>query len=223
MTLNLNCCPNFNLGLGSLCSCKDKPRTESPEPINPVPMEPNSGIDATRDLLREPIVLVENEQIHFESMLPNHTEFLYLKILNDKKILAIAGGLIGDLKMDKDDLIDKDVCSVEKNQELFADFICTLVSRSLENGTAYQFCFKIGSSGRILCCSIYPCSIPGFVSSVDCIIRLVIEGFRPSLIDKFILPLDPDETENQKKQELGRKWRDTGKEVRDDNIKVAIV
>lgn len=204
MTLNLNCCPNFNLGLGNLCSCKGKPETESPPPSPTDPSVPDEGevlrpgLPArarTRggtliDVLGEPITLIETEQIHFESLLPNHSEYLYLKILKNRSILFADGGLIDDLHMTLDDLIGIDLCSVVKNPELFGGCICPLITKTLEQGTAYQFCFKVGAHERLICCSIYPCSIPGHISSADCVIRPVINGFRPSLIDKFVLPLD---------------------------------
>lgn len=185
MTLNLNCCPNFNLGLGSLCSCKGKPETESPLP----PTTPIGDEASSMYSLGEPITLIETEQIHFESLLPTHPEYLYLKILKNRVVLCATGGLMDDLQMIDKDFIGVDLCLIGKNTELFGGCICPLVSKTLDQGTAYQFCFKLGSSERLFCCSIYPCSIPGQISSADCVIRPVINGFRPSLIEKFVLPL----------------------------------
>ena len=183
MSINFNCCPNLNLGLGSLCSCKEKPRTDSP----PLDNGPHHNL---MDTMGEPVTLVETEQIQFENIIPGHMEYLYLKIIKDQTVLCVAGGLLDDFRMTSQDFLGISLCSVVKNQELFGGCICPLVRKALENGTAYQFCFKLGKKERLICCSIYPCSIPGSISSVDCVIRPVVSGFRPSLIDKFVLPLD---------------------------------
>lgn len=186
MSVNLNCCPNFNLGLESLCSCKKKPETESPSPSPP----PAPGPASTRK--DEIIVLVENEQIQFENLVPKHLEYLYLKILKNKKILFAFGKLMDNFGMTDEDFNGIDICSISKYSELFGGCICPLISKTLDQGTAYQFCFKLGSSKRLFCCSIYPCYIPEQISSVDCVIRPVISGFKPSLIEKYVLPLERD-------------------------------
>jgi hypothetical protein len=190
MSLNLNCCPN--LKLGSLCS--SKPRTESPPPE---PSQITPVVDySDPHRLGEPIVLVDNDPVFFETLIPNHREYLYLKILNTYCILCAVGGLLVDLKMKRDDLIDVNLRSLKKNQDLFGDFIYSLVSKTFENKTSYQFCFRLGRNQRILCCSIYLCPIPGHISSVDCVIRPIIKGFKHSLIDKYILSLNSEERDN---------------------------
>ena len=202
MSINLNCCPNFNLGLGSLCSCKDKSETNSP-PSSPQPSIP---IDRSHfrsvtptNVLGEPITLVETDQIHFENLLPNHSEYLYLKILKNVTVLFAIGGLMDDLHMVQEDFLGVNICSIVRNSELFGECICPLVTKTLENGTAYQFCFRLNGYERLICCSIYPCSIPGRISSSDCVIRPVVNGFRPSLIDKFVLPLEDSDVKIEKK------------------------
>lgn len=184
--VNLNCCPNFSLG--TMCTCKGRPATESPPPSLGEP-PPSTFVEP----LGEFITLIEMEQIHFETLLPSHNEYLYLKIKKNKNILCATGGLLDDLKMEKKDFIGVNLCEVKKNPQLFGDFICPLTTKSLETGTAYQFCFKLGSHERTICCSIYPCTIPGQISSIDCVIRPIINGFRPSLIDKFALLGDDEE------------------------------
>ena len=171
MTLNLSCCQNVKFD--KLFCCREK--TETP-PSTPEPVVNENTIG---------ISLVESKHIKFEHLIPDHKDFIYLKILRDGVIISAEGDFITGMGMSREDLIGKKIKNIEKNRELFGDFIYPLFKKSIETRAMYQFCFKIT---RVICCSIYPCVIPGLVSSVDCVIRPA----RVELdIDKFVVELSP--------------------------------
>jgi len=162
MTLNFTCCKDFKLT--SLICCKNGNESPPPSP-SPSPSPPPP---------RKIITLVESDKINFETLLPNHGKYIYLKILANETIVTAAGEFMNDLDMEKEDFIGKNICSIKKNTELFKECICPLFKRSMETGNTYQFCFTLGDNLRMIACNIYPCSIPGYISSADCIIRPVI-------------------------------------------------
>lgn len=169
MVLDFNCCPNFSLG--SLCICKNKEKSFETKKIS-------------KD---EPIVLVHNDPIYFTDIIPRHNNFLYLKILEDKKILTIAGDLIYELNMKEKDLKNKNICEIEKNTELFGEFICPLVDSSIKEEIEFQFFFQIGKNIRLFCCSVYTCKASGKILSIDCVIRPVTAGLVPTTVKQFEL------------------------------------
>ena len=152
MTLNLSCCQNLNFSKFSFC--KNKPKTESSSlPIG------------------KTITLVESDHIKFDSLLPDHKDYILIKILRNEKIVSAEGDFMNDLGMEKSDFIENTLSSLAKNRELFGDFIFPLFKKINETGLMYQFCFKVDNNPRPMCCSLYPCSTPGLIASVDCVIR----------------------------------------------------
>jgi len=157
--------------------------------------EPDFSVTDLEETLGHVITLVDNDRINFDSLFPSHTEYIYMKIVSDEKIVSVSGDLFDDFGLAPEDLLDKNICSIEKNAELFGEFMCPLFRRSIKTGMAFQFCFSLDNEKRLFCCSIYPCPIPGMISSVDCVIRPISRGFKVSDIDRFILPDDENEEE----------------------------
>ena len=115
--------------------------------------------------------LIESPHKKFEDLIPSSQDYLYLKILKNKKIISVDGNYIKNLLLTKEDLINKKLDSINKCSELFGEYILPLFETSIKNGEAYQFDFKNNNENRIMACSIYPCSIPGAITSVDVVIR----------------------------------------------------
>lgn len=182
MTLNLTCCRELNLS--SLICCKNEKESPSPSPVpSPVP----SLIPSPVPSLGKMITVIESDKIHFNTLLPDHKEYIYLKILANERIIAAEGEFMDDLDMTKGDFLGRTICDVPRNSELFKECICPLFKRSMETGATYQFCFKIEDSPRLITCNIYPCSIPGFISSADCVIRPAIKGVFGEDMDRFVV------------------------------------
>ena len=144
----------------------------------------DEGKQGGNESLGRVITLTVGESISFDSLLPNHNEYIYLKIKSAGEIIAAEGDFMNDLGMTRADFIGYHLNSIEKNRELFGEYIYPLFIRSIENGSVYQFCFRIDDTQRVVCCSLYPCTIPGAISSIDCVIRPAV--FKSDL-DRFIV------------------------------------
>ena len=60
---------------------------------------------------------------------------------------------------------------------------------SIKKGEAYQFLFNTTQDENPLVCSLYPCSIPGSISSVDIVVRQPQDIIEKSRISDFILKI----------------------------------
>ena len=146
--VNIKCCDTFSISK-IFFSCKKK------------------EID-TNELTFE---LIESPHKKFDDLILSNQDYLYLKILKNKKIISVEGNYIKKLFMTKEDLLNKKLDSINKCSELFGEYILPLFETSIENGEAYQFDFKTSIENKIMACSLYPCSIPGAIASVDVVIR----------------------------------------------------
>ena len=176
MGVNFSFCQNVNLG--GFVLCKNKPEVDTPSP--------SPSVETNFEMLGKAITLVESEHVKFNSLLPDHNEFIFLKILEEGRIIAAEGEFMDDIGMIKEDFMGREVCDIDKNRELFHDYICPLFKKSVETGSMYQFCFKVGINPRVICCSIYPSTMPGKISSVDCVIRPALYARD---LDRFVLEL----------------------------------
>jgi len=171
--MSFNLCGTFNLSLKELsCFCCIKKKKK--EHLH----------------LGKTIHLIESNQVLFDSLIPLHDDYLLLKILRDETVISAEGGFMEDLEMSREDFIGIKVSHISKNVELFRSYITTVFKRVIETSTVYQFCFKLNEEGRIFCCTIYPCPIPDFMGSIDCVIRPGLISLDPRNIDRFAVKND---------------------------------
>ena len=115
--------------------------------------------------------LISNEEKKYTNLIPNNKEYIFLKILENREIIAVSGDLINQFGLKPKDLLTKKIQEIEKCKELINDYIGELFDSCLEEGEAYEFDFSTNIHSNIFTCSMYPCSIPGRISSVDVVIR----------------------------------------------------
>jgi hypothetical protein len=168
MNLNFKLCENFSISQIICCRRKKKKKNEE-------------------DILGKSVTLMDLETIMFDSLLPSHNEYLYLKILENGVIISVEGDFMSDIDMEKTDFIGKNISSLEKNTELFRTYITPIFKRVLERNIPYQVCFKLNSQARVFCCTIHPCTVFNSVSSVDCIVRPAVFSVSKDEIDQFAI------------------------------------
>jgi hypothetical protein len=118
---------------------------------------------------REDFELLKTNKKKFNNLVPSHDEYLFIKILNDGRIISIVGGLGKFFSMNSKNFLNKKLSDVKKNHILFNDFIEPLFNACIPEASAYQFDFM--TKDKKFSCSLYPCLMPGELSSVDIVIR----------------------------------------------------
>lgn len=133
----------------------------------------------------EDFKLIKAKQKKYHNLIPRKEDYIFLKVLYSGEIIAAVGKLLDAFHLKKEDLINKNLEDVSKCQVLFSDYIEPLFYSCLEKELAYQFDFKIKQ--KHYSCSIYPCSIPEEISSVDIVIRPSHNTEIENNTDKFAL------------------------------------
>ena len=172
MAVVFKCCDNFNISK-MLFSCKGKGKGKG-EGKN---KNKNKNKNNKRDSFCEEedacvFNLVKSEHTTFKDFIPPTSKnYMYLKILSSGKIISMSGDYYKKLLMKPEEIINKKISSLTTGKTLFVDFITPLFEACVKNSEAYQFNFKCSDNGKTMSCSLYPCPIPGSISSVDVVIR----------------------------------------------------
>ena len=152
MSIVCNFCYNFNISKLN-CNCKN---TENEEDIKPEDVE---------------FTLKESEKICYNDLLPINEEYMYIKILKNEKIIALIGDPLIEIPLEPEDIINKKLTDVTVFSTLFIDYIRPFFLNAVDRGEAYQFIFQTNITHRNIVCSIYPCSVPGAITSCDIVLR----------------------------------------------------
>jgi len=153
MSIVCNLCQNFTI---SKLSCGCSKQKENDGEINPSEVE---------------FTLIETKRISYTELIPNNDNYTYLKILKDEKIVAISGEFLLEMPLKKEEILDKKLYEINIYPVFFIDYIRPLFLNAIDKGEAYQFAFHTNITSRNITCSIYPCSLPGNISSCDVVIR----------------------------------------------------
>ena len=117
----------------------------------------------------EHIVLVRSDNIYkFKDLLPSNGNYMYLKVLNNGKILISRGKFVKTL-FNLKNIENKFISDVKI--EFFNDYIDALLEKVKEDHTAYQFNFQYKDDIILYSCSIYPCMVYEECKSFDIIVR----------------------------------------------------
>jgi|TARA_B100001093_G_C26571196_1_gene903025 hypothetical protein len=152
MSIRFNICYNFHISKLS-CSCREG---NNEEDIDPDEVE---------------FILKESEKINFNDLIPSKEIYVYFKILKNEVIIAFTGDNLIEIPLQKEDLLNKKLSEIKIFPELFIDYIRPLFLNAIDRGEAYQFIFQTNITPRDIVCSIYPCSVPGIVTSCDIVLR----------------------------------------------------
>lgn len=152
MSIVCNICENFNISKFN-CNCR---RSSEPEHICPNEVE---------------FELIKTDQTKYSDLIPNGDNYLYLKIIKNETIIALSGETFLEMPIQEEDIVGKKLTELKIYPVFFMDYIRPLFLNSLDKGEAYQFDFRTNITERLLTCSIYPCSMPGSISSSDIVIR----------------------------------------------------
>ena len=153
MSIVCNLCQNFTI---SKLSCGCSKRKENDGEINPSEVE---------------FTLIETKKISYSELIPNNDNYTYLKILKDETIVAISGEFLLEMPLKNEDILNKKIYEIDIYPVFFIDYIRPLFLIAIDKGEAYQFAFRTNITTRNITCSIYPCSLPGSISSCDVVIR----------------------------------------------------
>ena len=127
------------------------------------------------------------KQYKFTSLIPDSDSYLYIKIDNRDKIVALEGGYVKRYKIKRKRFLNKKLSEIEFCEDFLLNYIKPLHEKSIKDGLAYQFLFTSTCHEKTHVCSIYPCSVPGSVSSTDVVIREPVEVFNSEELESFIL------------------------------------
>ena len=127
------------------------------------------------------------KQYSFTSMLPKSNNYLYMKVDQNGKIISIEGDYMTKFKIKRKNFIGLYLEETTQLVDFFIDFIKPLHEKSINSGEAYQFLFNTSHDDNPLVCSLYPCSVPGFISSLDVVVRQPQDIVEKSRISDFIL------------------------------------
>jgi len=113
--------------------------------------------------------LIKTKHKKYKKLVPKNYDYIFLKVLDDSKIISATGKLMSFFTLKEKDLLDKKLEDVKKCQPLFSEYIEPLFNSCLENNLAYQFDFEVKE--KKFSCSLYPCHIPNDIVSIDIVIR----------------------------------------------------
>lgn len=179
MSIVCNICENFKISK-LICNCKDN-REED--------------YIGSKDI---EFYLLHSEQIKFNDLIPNNEIYLYFKIIKDETIISFAGESFIEIPLQEDDLLNKKLTDIKIYPVFFQDYIRPLFFNSIEKGEAYQFEFKTNMTERKLSCNLYPCSIPGMVSSCDIVIRYSHRIIEKGKLSQFAIKIDRTNSPGEK-------------------------
>jgi hypothetical protein len=116
------------------------------------------------------IILLKTDRLFpFKTLLPSN-DYMFLKVLEDNKIIFSSGKLTKKLfRLKNKKLINKDIKDI--NLEVFNDYILNLKQKVFEDCSAYQFVFQYKDIIDPYVCCIYPCLIYDKCVSFDVVIR----------------------------------------------------
>jgi hypothetical protein len=169
MSVSCNLCQSFSIGSFS-CSSKKNAERDSDEEFSPDDVE---------------FELIDSDQKKFEDLIPANENYLYMKILHNGKIISVSGSSLKEIPLEENDILEKNIDDIDIYKNLFLDYIKPLYEHALKKGEAYQFFFKTNMSETLIACSIYPCSIPKHITSVDVVIRYAHKSISETRISKF--------------------------------------
>lgn len=129
----------------------------------------------------------DEKKYSFSNILPESNNYLYLKIDKNGKVISIEGDYMKKFKLKRQKIIKKYLEEIDTVPQFFIDFVKPLQEMSIEKGEAYQFLFNSNHDENPLVCSLYPCSIPGHVSSVDVVVRQPQDIIERDRMNNFIL------------------------------------
>lgn len=115
------------------------------------------------------IVLVKSDNIYkFKELLPSDKKYMYLKVLNNGKILISKGKFLKSIFKIKT-IENKNIYDIKI--EFFDDYLDSLFEKVKEEHAAYQFNFQYKENITLYSCSIYPCMVYHECKSFDVVIR----------------------------------------------------
>ena len=139
------------------------------------------------DELKFHLLNQEGKKYSFTSMLPESNHYLYLKVDEFGKIISIEGDYMVKFGIKRKHFIKTYLEEAEYSTEFFVDFVKPLHEMAIKKGEAYQFLFNTNQDENPLVCSLYPCPIPGSISSTDIVVRQPQNIIEKSRIGDFIL------------------------------------
>ena len=106
----------------------------------------------------------------FKKLIPDHEEFMYLKIDRQGKIICSVGGLVKKIfLLDCRKINNKNISSFDI--QFFKEFLYTIITQKDLDFSVYQFGFQFKDNMVPYVCSVYPCKISDIVKSFDITIR----------------------------------------------------
>lgn len=176
MSIVCNICENFNISKLN-CNCR---KNNEPEHICPHEVE---------------FELIKSEQKRYSELIPTDDNYLYLKIIKNETVIALSGETFLEMPFEESDILNKKISEIKIYPVFFIDYIKPLFLTSMEKGEAYQFDFRTNITERLLTCSLYPCSMPGAISSCDIVIRYAHQAISRTRISEFALREPSDKGE----------------------------
>jgi hypothetical protein len=169
MTINFNFCADFKISKLVCVTCNNNSESNNNKKIQFNLIESNG------------------KQYKFEKLLPDTDDYLFLKINSCGKIISMVGNYEKKLKMKVSNFYLKNIDDIRTHKKFFLEYIKPLFQMSIEKGEAYQFLFNTNKDKTALVCSIYPCCIPNYTSSVDIVIREPVEIIKKESTNQFLL------------------------------------
>ena len=115
------------------------------------------------------IILVKSDNIFkFKNLVPQNKEYMYLKVLNNGKILTAKGNFLKSIFKLKN-VENKNIYDIKI--EFFNDYLNALLDKVREEHCAFQFNFQYKEDITLYSCSIYPCMVYDDCKSFDVVIR----------------------------------------------------
>jgi len=152
MSIVCNICENFKISK-LICNCKN---------------------NKEEDIIQSEEIefsLLPSDKRKFDDLIPTNDNYLFFKINKDETIISASGEAFLEMPFVEEDILNKKLRYIEIYPIFFQDYIRPLFLNSIKKGEAYQFDFKTNITNKKLICSIYPCSMPGIISSCDIVIR----------------------------------------------------
>jgi hypothetical protein len=153
MSIVCNICENFNISK-LVCSCKNN--------------KENDNIIHSDEV---EFSLLHSEKRKFDDLIPSNDNYLFFKINKDETIISASGDAFIEMPLTEEEILNIKLKNIKVYTIFFQDYVRPLFLNSIEKGEAYQFQFKTNITDKKLICSIYPCSMPGTISSCDIVIR----------------------------------------------------
>jgi hypothetical protein len=106
----------------------------------------------------------------FERLIPDHEDFMYIKLDKQGKIICSIGSLIKKIfSLDIKKLNSKNIATLDI--QFFKEFLYTIITQKDLDCSVYQFGFQFKDNIVPYVCSVYPCKISNIVKSFDITIR----------------------------------------------------